>query len=93
MNGGRIGMSEHNMPSWKEDEVVSKLYNSVLHVSEAVGQAYSNPSNELINEAREKVVRADKTLANAIEARGETEPIVRLSELLDAEKDQLNLLH
>jgi len=86
-------MGEQNMPSWKEDEVVSKLYNSVLNVSEAVGQAYSNPSDQLIHEARERVERANRTLANAIETRGEIEPIVRLSELLDAEKDQLNLLH
>ncbi len=44
-------MEDHTQMSWKEDNVISQLHNSVDNVTLAVGQALTNPTEHSIENA------------------------------------------
>ncbi|KIL47074.1 hypothetical protein [Jeotgalibacillus campisalis] len=86
-------MEKHSDVSWKEDQVMVQLHHSVDHAAEAVGQAYTNPTKERINDAFEKIEKAERSCKNAIESRGSSEPVLELQTKLAKSKDELNQLH
>lgn len=86
-------MEDHTQMSWKEDNVISQLHNSVDNVTLAVGQAFTNPTEQSIQNAQNMIERADRSVIMAIESRGNLEPINTLQEQLNESKEKLNKLH
>lgn len=86
-------MVDHTQMSWKEDNVISQLHNSVDNVTFAVGQALTNPSEQLIQNAHNMIERAERSVAMALQARGNLSPIMSLQEQLNEDKEKLNTIH
>ena len=86
-------MDDHTQMSWKEDGVITQLHNSVDNVRMAVGQALTNPSEQFIENALNKINHANRSFANALENEGDIEPIRTLQEQFDQDKERLNRLH
>ncbi|TDL30753.1 hypothetical protein E2R51_17365 [Jeotgalibacillus sp. S-D1] len=86
-------MENHTEHSWKEDQLIAQLHNSVDNAFDAVGQAHTNPTEEKRQDAREKIQHAERSFKNAVEARGEIEPIIRLKEQLFKSKESYQKLH
>jgi predicted lipid-binding transport protein (Tim44 family) len=85
-------MEKHTEMSWKHENVVSQLHNSVDTVTTAVGQAQSHPTQQLIQQAKNLIVRADNAVLNALQNSVNREPIHRLQEQLNKNKMQLQQL-
>ncbi|MFK2825931.1 hypothetical protein QYG89_09680 [Bacillus sp. B190/17] len=83
---------DHTNATWKNENVISQLRNSVDNVMMAVGQAQSNPTQQFIQQAQSMINRADNALDNALQNGGHMEPIHRLQEQLDHNKEQLQQL-
>lgn len=83
---------DHTQMSWKEDNVLARLHNSVDNVTLAVGQALTNPTEQSIQNAEDMIERADRSVAMALESRGKMEPISTLQEQLDQNRERLNTL-
>jgi len=64
---------DHTQMSWKEDNVIARLHNSVDNVTLAVGQALTNPTDRSIQNAEDMIERANKSIAMALESRGNLE--------------------
>lgn len=86
-------MEKHTEMSWKEDQIIAQLHNSVDNALAAVGQAQTNPTEQKRQDAREKIQHAERSFQNAVEARGETEPIIQLKEQLFKSKESFQNLH
>ncbi|TQR14077.1 hypothetical protein [Psychrobacillus soli] len=86
-------MEDHTQMSWKEDNVIARLHNSVDNVSLAVGQALTNPSEQSIQNAQNMIERANRSVTMALESRGDLEPIHMLQEQLNQDKEKLNRIH
>lgn len=86
-------MVDHTQMSWKEDNVISQLHNSVDNVTLAVGQALTNPTEQSIQNAQNMIERAERSVIMALESRGELEPISSLQEQLSQSKEKLNTVH
>ncbi|MEK4484319.1 hypothetical protein MHH81_01805 [Psychrobacillus sp. FSL H8-0484] len=86
-------MVDHTQMSWKEDNVISQLHNSVDNVTMAVGQALTNPTEQSIQNAHNMIERAERSVIMALESRGELEPISSLQEQLNQSKEKLNTVH
>ncbi|MGD7046117.1 hypothetical protein [Jeotgalibacillus proteolyticus] len=86
-------MEKHSDESWKEDQMMIQLHHSVDHAAEAVGQAQTNPEQDRIAEALDKIERAERSCMNAIQLTENSEPIHELQEKLKKSKDALNQLH
>jgi hypothetical protein len=86
-------MEDHTKMSWKEDTVIAQLHNSVDNVTTAVGQAFTNPSEQFIKQAQEMIEHADRAVANALKNQGQSDPILSLQQELNQKKEQLNTLH
>ncbi|MFB1082561.1 hypothetical protein [Jeotgalibacillus sp. JSM ZJ347] len=86
-------METHSEMSWKEDQVIIQLHNSVENAEEAVRQARTNPVEERIKEAFEKIETAERSCTNAIQARGSSQSILELQDTLAQSKEKLNQLH
>lgn len=84
---------DHTQMSWKEDNVLARLHNSVDNVTLAVGQALTNPTDRAIQNAEDMIERANKTVAMALESRGNLEPIRTLQEQLHQSVEKFNTLH
>ncbi|MBM7578657.1 hypothetical protein [Jeotgalibacillus terrae] len=86
-------MDQQTDVSWKEDQVIIQLHNSVENAEEAVRQARTNPVEERIKEALEKIEKAERSCTNAMQARGDSKPVQELQDRLNKNKDALNQLH
>ena len=86
-------MDDHTKMSWKEDNVLAQLHNSVDNVTNAVGQAFTNPSEQFIQQAHKMIEHADRAVENAIKNQGQTDPILSLQKELNQKKEDLNTLH
>ncbi|MBE3102614.1 MAG: hypothetical protein IMZ40_00015 [Bacilli bacterium] len=86
-------MEDHTQMSWKEDNIISQLHNSVDNVTMAVGQAQTRPSEQTIQRAQEMIERAERSVTNALQSRGEMDPISALQKQLNQNKEKLNELH
>lgn len=86
-------MDQHTDMSWKEDQVIIQLHNSVENAEEAVRQARTNPIEERMKEAYEKIETAERSCMNAIQARGNSQSILELQDTLAQSKEKLNQLH
>ncbi|MDX1699923.1 MAG: hypothetical protein R3250_04850 [Melioribacteraceae bacterium] len=86
-------MEDHTKVSWKNDSVITRLNNSVDNVTLAMGQALTNPSEQAILHVQDMIEHADRSIENALEKEGSTEPIRTLQERLNQTKDQFNTLH
>lgn len=86
-------MEDHTKMSWKEDTVIGQLTNSVDNVTIAVRKAFTNPTEQFIQEAQKKVEHADRAVENALKNQGETDPILSLQKELNSQKEELNTLH
>ncbi len=86
-------MEKHTEMSWKNENVVSQLHNSVDTVTTAVGQAQTNPTDQLIEHAKSLVDRADHAVLNAQQNSENLEPIQRIQEQLNKEKQRLQQLY
>ncbi|MFX3675200.1 MAG: hypothetical protein ACE3JQ_12260 [Paenisporosarcina sp.] len=86
-------MDDHTQMSWKEDGVITQLHNSVDNVRMAVGQALSNPTEQFIQNALNKIEHANRSVSNALENQGDIEPIRTLQEQLKQDKERLNTIH
>ncbi|MFJ7969767.1 hypothetical protein [Psychrobacillus sp. NPDC096389] len=86
-------MEDHTQMSWKEDNVIGQLHNSVDNVTLAVGQALTNPSEQSIQNAKNMIERADRSVTMALESRGDLGPINMLQEQLKQDKEKLNNIH
>lgn len=58
---------DHTKASWKNENVISQLHNSIDNVIAAMGQAQSNPTEQAIQQARNTIDQAGSALANALE--------------------------
>jgi len=83
---------DHTQMSWKEDNVIARLHNSVDNVTLAVGQALTNPTEQSIQNAEDMIERANRSVEMALESRGDMEPISTLQEQLHQNKERLNTL-
>lgn len=83
-------MEDHTQMSWKEDNVIGQLHNSVDNVALAVGQALTNPSEQSIQNAHNMIERAERSVTMALESRGELGPINMLQDQLKQDKEKLN---
>ena len=83
---------DHTQMSWKEDNVLARLHNSVDNITLAVGQALTNPTEQSIQNAEDMIERANRSVAMALESRGKMEPISTLQEQLDQNRERLNTL-
>ncbi|OKL37864.1 hypothetical protein [Domibacillus mangrovi] len=83
---------DHTKMSWKNENVISQLRNSVDNVTTAVEQAQSHPAPQLIQQAQNTMERADNALSNALQNGEHLEPINRLQEQLQQNKEQLQRL-
>lgn len=83
---------DHTQVSWKEDNVIARLHNSVDNVTLAVGQALTNPNERSIQNAEDLIERANRSVKMALESRGNLEPIISLQEQLDHNIQKLNTL-
>jgi Mg2+ and Co2+ transporter CorA len=83
-------MEDHTQMSWKEDNVISQLHNSVDNVTFAVGKALTNPTEQFIESAQDMIERAERSVKMAIQARGSLDPIMSLQEQLNENKEKLN---
>ncbi|WP_259455697.1 hypothetical protein [Bacillus sp. PK3_68] len=83
---------DHTKASWKNENVISQLHNSIDNVIAAMGQAQSNPTEQAIRQARNTIDQAGSALANALEKSEHLEPIHRLQEQLNRNKQQLEQL-
>ena len=86
-------MEDHTKMSWKEDTVIAQLHNSVDNVTQALGHAFTNPSEQFIQQAQEMIEHADRAIENAIKNQGQTDPILSLQQELNQKKEALNTLH
>lgn len=86
-------MEDHTQMSWKEDNIISQLHNSVDNATTAVGQAQTHPTEQLIEQAQKMIDHADRSVTNALQNRGNLEPISRLQEQLNQNREKLNRLH
>jgi len=86
-------MDDHTQMSWKEDNIIGQLHNSVDNASMAVGKALTKPTDQFIEEALRMIEHANRSVENALESRGSTDPIISLQEQLNHEKERLNTLH
>lgn len=86
-------MEDHTQMSWKEDNVIGQLHNSVDNVTLAVGQALTNPSEQSIQNAQNMIERAERSVTMALESRGNLDPISALQEQLNRDKEKLNNIH
>ncbi|MGG3449597.1 MULTISPECIES: hypothetical protein [Bacillaceae] len=82
-------MVDHTKVSWKNENVISQLRNSVDHVTTAVEQAQSHPTPQLIQQAQNVMDRADNALNNALQNSEHLEPVNRLQEQLNQNKERL----
>ncbi|KIL72474.1 hypothetical protein [Bacillus badius] len=85
-------MMDHTEASWKNENVISQLRNSIDNVAEAMGQAQSNPTAQAIQRVQNTVHQADSALQNAWTKSEHAEPIQRLEEQLNYSKKQLEQL-
>lgn len=85
-------MMDHTQVSWKNENVISQLRNSVDNVTTAVRQAQSHPTPQLIQQAQNTMERANNALTNARQNSEHPEPIQRLQEQLQESKEQLEQL-
>ena len=83
---------DHTQMSWKEDNVIARLHNSVDNVALAVGQALTNPTDRSIQNAEDMIERANRSFTMALESRGNLEPISSLQEQLHQNVEKLNTL-
>lgn len=83
---------DHTQMSWKEDNVIAQLHNSVDNVTFAVGQALTNPTERSIQNAEDMIERANRSVEMALESRGNLEPISTLQEQLHQNVVKLNTL-
>ncbi|TQR20285.1 hypothetical protein [Psychrobacillus vulpis] len=86
-------MEDHTQMSWKEDNVIGQLHNSVDNVTLAVGQALTNPTEQSIQNAQNMIERADRSVLMALKSRGNLEPVSTLQAQLNQDKEKLNRLH
>ncbi|KKB34942.1 hypothetical protein [Bacillus thermotolerans] len=80
---------DHTSASWKNENVISQLHNSVDNVTEALGRAQTNPTESTIQHVHEAMERAENALSNALQNSEHTEPVERLREQLQRTKEQL----
>ena len=86
-------MVDHTQMSWKEDNVISRVHNSVDNVTFAVGQALTNPTEQFIQNAQDMIEHAEKSVQMAIQTRGDLDPIMSLQQQLKEDKERLNMVH
>lgn len=84
---------DQSIPSWKEDEMIAQLHDSIENAAQAVGRAQSKPTEEHILDAKVKLEHADHSFSNAIQTRGQSEPVQRLQEQLNESKERMKKLH
>ncbi|WP_203363576.1 hypothetical protein [Bacillus sp. REN10] len=82
-------MEDHTKMSWKNENVISQLRNSVENATTAVGQAQSHPTEQLIQQARNLIERADNALMNAVQNSPHQEPVQQLQDQLNQNKERL----
>ncbi|OZI12658.1 hypothetical protein CEW92_05755 [Bacillaceae bacterium SAS-127] len=82
-------MDDHTKMSWKNENVISQLRNSIEHATTAVGQAQSHPTEQLIQQARNMIERADNALMNAVQNSPHQEPVQQLQQQLNQNKERL----
>ncbi|KAB7705309.1 hypothetical protein F9802_14505 [Bacillus aerolatus] len=85
-------MEDHTKMSWKNDNGISRLRNSVENVTTAVGQAQSHPTQQLIQQAQNMIDRADNAVSNALQNSEHLESVNSLQEQLNQNKEQLQQL-
>lgn len=85
-------MEDHTQMSWKEDNVLARLHNSVDNATVAIGQAQTHPTEQFIQSAQDAIERAERSVAMALETRGQMEPISTLQSQLNESKEKLNKL-
>ncbi|WP_100330272.1 hypothetical protein [Bacillus xiapuensis] len=83
---------DHTNASWKNENVISQLRNSVESVSMAVGQAQSHPSEQLIEQARNLIDRTNHAAYNALLNTRHPAPVHELLRQLTQEKEKLQTL-
>lgn len=85
-------MADHTKMSWKNENAISQLRNSVDNVTAGVEDAQSHPNEKLIQQAQNSLERAERSVENALQKSGHLEPIERLQEQLDLNKEKLQQL-
>lgn len=85
-------MADHTEMSWKNENAITQLSNSVEHVTLAVEKAQSHPTRQLIQQAQNSLEKADNAVRNALQKSEHQEPINRLQEQLTQNKQSLQQL-
>ncbi|MCI2256639.1 hypothetical protein M3221_11565 [Domibacillus indicus] len=85
-------MAEHTGMSWKNKNVITQLNNSVDNVTLALQQAQSHPTQQTIQQVQNALEHANNALNDALQNSEHQEPIDRLQEQLNQNKEQLQQL-
>lgn len=85
-------MAEHTGMSWKNKNVITQLNNSVDNVTLALQQAQSHPTQQTIQQVQNAFEHANNALNDALQNSEHQEPIDRLQEQLNQNKEQLQQL-
>lgn len=86
-------MADHTGMSWKNKNVITQLNNSVDNVTLALQQAQSHPTQQTIQQAQNSLEHANNALNDALQNSEYQEPVDRLQEQLNQNKEQLQQLH
>jgi hypothetical protein len=82
-------MAKHTETSWKPDKPVNQLYNSVGKATNAVEQAASHPSQQLVQQSQNALDRAENGVIDALESHGNQGAIQQLQDQLNEDRELL----
>ncbi|QGQ99606.1 hypothetical protein EHS13_34460 [Paenibacillus psychroresistens] len=85
-------MAKHSETSWKPDKPINQLSNAVDKATNALKQAQSHPSPQLIHQAQNALERAENGVMSAYLTAENQEPFDRLDEQLDLDREKLEQL-
>jgi hypothetical protein len=89
---GGLKMAKHTETSWKPKKPINQLHNAVDRATNALKQAQSHPSEQLIQQAQNAIERAENGVMAAFLTAESQEPFDRLEEQLDIDREQFEQL-
>jgi hypothetical protein len=82
-------MAKHTERSWKPENPITQLHNSVEKVTDAVKQAASHPSQQQIEQAKNAIDHAQNAELDALQKSGNHHSVQLSQEILDQDQELL----
>jgi preprotein translocase subunit SecD len=84
-----MDMAEHTEISWKPENPITQLHNSVEKATDAVKQAASHPSQQQIEQAENAIDHAENAEIDALQKSGNHHSVQLSQEQLDQNQELL----